>query len=221
MMTDRIRRPPRAVLFDWDNTLVDSWGTIHEAMNTTLRAMAHAEWTFEETQERVRRSLREAFPEMFGERWEEARRIFYDRFREIHLQLLATCEGAAELIAELADCGIYLGVVSNKSGDHLRREAAHLGWDRVFGSLVGATDAARDKPSAEPVAMALAGSGVATGPDVWFVGDTGIDMECAYNSGLLPVLVREAAPQPGEFADHAPRLHFHSCSGLAALVRTF
>jgi phosphoglycolate phosphatase len=105
--------------------------------------------------------------------------------------------------------------------DHLRREAAHLGWDRVFGSLVGATDAARDKPSAEPVAMALAGSGITTGPDVWFVGDTGIDMECAYNSGLLPVLVREAAPQRGEFADHAPRLHFHSCSGLAALVRTF
>ena len=24
---------PRAILFDWDNTLVDSWATIHEALN--------------------------------------------------------------------------------------------------------------------------------------------------------------------------------------------
>jgi phosphoglycolate phosphatase len=190
-------------------------------MNTTLRAMAHPEWTFAETQERVRRSLREAFPEMFGERWEDARKIFYARFREIHLELLATCAGAGEAVAELADCGVYLGVVSNKSGEHLRREAAHLGWDRYFGRIVGATDAARDKPAVEPVRMALAGSGVELGPDVWFVGDTGIDMECARNACLFPVLVREAPPQPGEFDGNAPRLHFHSCSGLAALVRTF
>ena len=26
---------PRAILFDWDNTLVDSWVTIHEALNIT------------------------------------------------------------------------------------------------------------------------------------------------------------------------------------------
>ena len=26
-------KPPRAILFDWDNTLVDSWGTIHDALN--------------------------------------------------------------------------------------------------------------------------------------------------------------------------------------------
>ena len=25
-------RSPRAILFDWDNTLVDTWATIHEAL---------------------------------------------------------------------------------------------------------------------------------------------------------------------------------------------
>ena len=53
---------PKAVLFDWDGTLVNSWPIIHESMNQTLKAMGHAEWTIEETNERVRRSLREAFP---------------------------------------------------------------------------------------------------------------------------------------------------------------
>ena len=31
--------PPRAILFDWDNTLVDSWATIHEALNFVMAAM--------------------------------------------------------------------------------------------------------------------------------------------------------------------------------------
>ena len=29
---------PRAILFDWDNTLVDSWPTILDALNTTFEA---------------------------------------------------------------------------------------------------------------------------------------------------------------------------------------
>jgi len=65
-------RRPRAILFDWDNTLVDTWVTIHEALNFLMRAMDRPEWSLAETRERVRLSLREAFPLYFGERWEEA-----------------------------------------------------------------------------------------------------------------------------------------------------
>ena len=65
-------RPPRAILFDWDNTLVDSWATIHEALNFLMRAMDKPEWTLADTKGKVRLSLREAFPMHFGERWEEA-----------------------------------------------------------------------------------------------------------------------------------------------------
>lgn len=209
---------PRAVLFDWDNTLVDTWATIHDAMNTTLGAMDRPLWTLDETRERVRRSLRETFPEMFGQRWEAARDIFYRRFREIHLETLTVCPGAEALLRSLSARGVYLGVVSNKSGDHLRRESTHLGWDRYFGRLVGATDAARDKPAIEPVAMALEGSGVAPGPEVWFVGDTWVDVECARNAGCVAVLVREGAPGLDEFGGTAPTWHFEDCRRLAALV---
>ena len=76
-------RHPRAILFDWDNTLVDSWATIHEALNFLMRAMDKPEWSMAETRERVRLSLRDAFPVIFGERWEAAREIYLDRFRAI------------------------------------------------------------------------------------------------------------------------------------------
>ena len=38
-MGAELLRLPQAALFDWDNTLVDTWPVIHEAMNTTLSAM--------------------------------------------------------------------------------------------------------------------------------------------------------------------------------------
>jgi phosphoglycolate phosphatase len=66
---------PRAILFDWDNTLIDSWPTIHAATNVVLDAMGLPTWTLEEAKVRVRHSLRDTFPKMFGDRWEEANPI--------------------------------------------------------------------------------------------------------------------------------------------------
>ena len=211
---------PRAILFDWDNTLVDSWGTIHEALNFLMRAMGVAEWSLAETRQRVRLSLREAFPIYFGERWEEARDIYLDRFRAIHLERLTALPGREAMLRLLAGQGIYLGVVSNKTGELLRREVARLGWTELFGSIVGAGDAPIDKPACEPVHLALAPSGVSAGDEVWFVGDTAIDMECARNSGCVAVLLA-ASPSPEElareFARFAPHLSF---ADEASLFRT-
>lgn len=179
---------PRAIIFDWDNTLVDAWPAVHDALNTALAAMDQPTWTLDETRARVRKSLRDSFPEMFGSRWTDARKIFYDRYTRVHLDHLVPLEGAAEGVAWLASQGLYLGIVSNKAGSYLRQEAVALGWDSYFGKIVGATDAKFDKPDPAPVEMALDGSGIGAGPDVWFVGDAAIDVECALNAGLTPVV---------------------------------
>jgi phosphoglycolate phosphatase len=208
---------PRAILFDWDNTLVDSWATIHEALNFLMRAMDKPEWSFADTKERVRLSLREAFPLHFGERWEEARDIYLERFRTIHLERLAPLSGREALLRELTGQGIFLGVVSNKTGDLLRREVARLGWLEYFGSVVGAGDAPADKPACEPVHLALAPSGVPAGPEVWFVGDTAVDIECARNSGCVAVLLAQAMPAEAfarEFSRFVPELSFLDGEGL-------
>ncbi|HEY3910083.1 MAG TPA: HAD-IA family hydrolase [Stellaceae bacterium] len=209
---------PRAILFDWDNTLVDSWATIHEALNLVMAAMEKPPWSLEETKRRVRLSLRESFPVHFGARWEEARDIYLDHFRAIHLDRLASLPGCGELLQGLAAEGIFLGVVSNKTGALLRREADRLGWSRYFGRLVGAGDAAVDKPDAAPVRLALAPSGIAAGEAVWFVGDTGVDMECAKNSGCVPVLLG-GEPAADELSECAPRLVFSNPAALFRCVR--
>lgn len=208
---------PRAIIFDWDNTLVDSWGTIHDALNFLMTAMAQPLWTIEQTRERVRLSLRESFPRIFGDRWEEAQRIYLDRFRAIHLERLTPLPGRADMLRELA-AGHYLAVVSNKTGAVLRNEAAHLGWSALFGSIVGAGDAHTDKPHWAPVELALQPSGIKPGPDVWFVGDTAVDMQCALASGCIPVLLGEPESHD-EFAKFPPHIQVADSAGLFGALR--
>lgn len=209
---------PRAVLFDWDNTLVDSWAIIHDAMNHTLAAFDMPLWTMAEIRSRVRRSMRESFPALFGPRWEEAGKVFYDRFEDIHVARLEPLPGAGELISALDAAGFQLGVVSNKKGDLLRREADHLGWSRHFFQLVGAGDAVADKPHSAPVTMALVGSGIEPGPEVWFVGDADIDMETAHAAGCMAILVRAEPPGIHEFSAYPPALHVPDREALSKLV---
>ena len=213
---------PRAVIFDWDNTLVDSWGCIHASVNVTLEAMGHPSWTLDEARKRMRRSMRDSFPELFGHRWEEARTIFYDHFAAHHMKHLKPLPGAESLLKAFHERGVYLAVVSNKTGGYLRREADALDWTGYFGRLVGAADAKADKPAVAPVALALEPAGLSVAGlergQTWFVGDADIDMECAHAARCLPVLVGSNADS--DFSRFPPALQFDSCLTLCDLVRS-
>jgi len=213
-------RPPQAIIFDWDNTLVDTWTTIHAALAVTFEAMDQTPWTLEETRQRVRYSMRESFPKLFGSRWEDAVRIFYEAFERLHLESLMPFPGAQDMLQTLSERNVLLGVVSNKTGRYLREEAAHLGWDGFFHAVVGAGDAANDKPAVDPLLMALDGSMISPGETVWFVGDAGIDMEIAYRANCVPVLMREALPEGLEFEEFQPKVHLRRCMELATYVAT-
>ncbi|QQS12678.1 MAG: HAD family hydrolase [Rhodospirillales bacterium] len=210
---------PKALVFDWDNTLVDTWPVITTCYNATFAHFGMPPWTEAETRARAHKSLRDAFPELFGPaRWEEAREVFYATFRVVHLDRLRAKDGAGEMLRGLRERGLYLAVVSNKMGPALRIEAGHLGWSGYFERIVGATDTARDKPAPDPVARALEPAGFGPDHSVWFVGDTAIDLECAHNTGCLPVLIRDEPPEPLEFERHPPAFHVRDCHALWKLI---
>ncbi len=208
---------PKAALFDWDNTLVDSLIPIHRALEGTFREMGQQPWTLEEARRRVGRSLRETFPILFGDRWEEATEIFYRNFGRDHLGELRPMPGAQDLLDALSDIGVFVAIVSNKNGDFLRQEVTHLGWAGYFRQIVGANDASRDKPAMEPVILALTGSGVDPGVNVWFVGDNALDVDCAHASGCTAIILRGELDEAEESIGQAWR--FDDCRALAKLVR--
>ncbi len=210
---------PRALLFDWDSTLVDNWTAIHAAMNVTLGRFRQQTWTVEQCKARVKTSLRDAFPRLFAGQSDLALQTYLEAYERIHLQHLAEMPSAGAMLDAAQEIGLYLGIVSNKTGPNLRQEVEHLGWTPRFSRIVGATDALRDKPAPDPVHLALGDSGVSPGPDVWFIGDTDIDMLCARNSGCTGVLLNLEAPS-AEIAAAGPAHHVPDCVGFARLLTT-
>lgn len=182
---------PKAVLFDWDNTLVNTWPVIHAALHHTFKEMLLQPWSLDEVKMKVRHSMRDSFPLVFGEKWEKAGKIYQDYYLKTHLEKLEPLPQAEETLRFLKEKNIYTAVVSNKRGHSLRLESSHIGWDSLFDTVVGADDAQRDKPYCDPVELALLPSGVEAGPDVWFIGDSEIDLECARITNCSPILFGE------------------------------
>lgn len=187
---------PKAVIYDWDNTLVDTWPLIQHAIDTTMIAMNKEPWGLEKVRNEVHKSMRESFPEIFGDDWVKAGEIYKTTYRSIHLDKIELLPGAAQLIETLNQAGVLQFVVSNKIGATLRKEAKKIAVAQKFFAVIGATDANADKPSAAPVELALMGSGIDPKKDeVWFIGDTIADIECAYNSGCRPIVYAHSSNQ--------------------------
>jgi len=180
---------PRAVIFDWDNTLIDSWGAIGEAMNHTRKSFGQSAWTRQEVITNCVRSARDSFPEWFGDRWQEATDIFYVRFSEVQMQSLAPLPGAEAMLRWLKGKHVPAYVVSNKNGEYLRREVKALQWGDLFVAVAGATDAPRDKPARDHVDFVLKKGGTVADKAIWFAGDSATDMLCARNAGCTPVFI--------------------------------
>jgi phosphoglycolate phosphatase len=208
-------KKPKAVLFDWDNTLVNTWPVIHEALNKTFTELGHAPWPMDIVKQRVARSMRDSFPEIFGEDWQAAGEKYQSNFRAIHLERLKALEGAETMLAYLRKQPVYMAVVSNKKGVNLRLEVEHIKWGHFFDKVVGADDTPRDKPAPDMVYAALEGSGIKAGPDVWFVGDSHVDMECANAAGCVPVWYGEL---PGKL-EHAFHRSIGTHSELTDILR--
>lgn len=211
---------PQAVVFDWDNTLVDTWPVIHASLVETLEAMGHAPWSLQETKDNVSKSLRDAFPALFGDRWEEARDVYYTAFERVHLDRLVPLDNALETLDHLRETSMPSALVSNKTGRYLRREVEHLGWGNFFECVIGAGDAPRDKPSPESLEMALAPTGQSIGPAIWFVGDSRSDLELAHNTGCTGILVH---PDPDRtknaFSDCPPRCQVANLEQLTYVLK--
>jgi phosphoglycolate phosphatase len=211
--------PPRAVLFDWDNTLVENWLTVQAALNVALAAAGMAPLSLEQVKHQARFSAREIFPSLFGENWQDARATFLSHFRTHHLSGLSLMEGAESLLATFRELDLPIAIVSNKQGDVLRREIEHLGWNGHFRAVIGAQDAIRDKPDPAPAYLALDRLRLIAGPDVWFVGDTDVDMRTACAAGLTPVLIGPGPADRDLLIGAEPVLRCDNCIDLMGFVR--
>ncbi len=190
-MTQQTIIAPKAFIFDWDNTLVDSWDMIYDIINHTLKTFRGETWPMEKIKESTHLSAKDNFPKIFGDKAEEALaelRRYAEENHTRYLDSLKIMPGALNLLKYLKAEKIPCAIVSNKHAKRLRLEVEHMGWNDYFTAVYGSTDFPHDKPNPYPAERAIEANKVAA-IHTWFVGDTPADWDCARNSACHPIAV--------------------------------
>ncbi|WP_168464237.1 HAD family hydrolase [Wolbachia endosymbiont of Ctenocephalides felis wCfeT] len=174
-----------AVVFDWDNTLVDTQDNILNAIQHTIDLMGYSNKIADRNSHESRKSYMFA---LFGDQWKKANQIYQKYLDNALLQNITLNEGVEEMLKTLKNHNVYLAIVSNKKNTNLCEEVAHFKLDSYFDRIVGSGDTAEDKPSATPLLFALEEFILPVNKEnVFFVGDSITDIFCAQNANCLPI----------------------------------
>lgn len=183
------------IIFDLDGTLADTREDIADAVNLVRKFFKLPSLMFEEVVSYVGGGLGLLMTKSMQDSPEVDHTEACDKFTEYYNQNLTVkthlYEGAAEVIAELAERGYYLAVLSNKPGQMCRAITAHFGLDKHLLTTMGGGDTATKKPEPEGIYEIIKRAeriGFKREPDnIWMIGDHHTDMKAAENAALKSV----------------------------------
>ena len=196
-----------AVVFDFDDTLADTWAARTEALRQAFAAAGITTPAAEAFLAAARgRPLNEALDGFDGGRGEELG-LFAAYRRAYWLKgpgLISLYDGVPELLEGLASGGLHLGLLTSKTREMMvegRRagagfEMAELGIDRYFPHVVGFEDVARHKPHPEGLERLLTALG-SMPAETLVVGDSSNDALAGRDAGCWSCLAGWGVP-PGE-----------------------
>ncbi|PYQ03965.1 MAG: hypothetical protein DMF82_11895 [Acidobacteria bacterium] len=208
-------RPLRAVLLDWDGTIVDS---AEATFRCYVRLFDSYQIPFD--RERFHQTYSPAWYgtyEALGlprESWEEAD----ERWLGFYAAEESVClTGVREALARLQQAGIALGIVTSGERQRVTRELRGLGLTEMFPVVVAADDVRKRKPDPEPLVLALARMRVAAS-EAAYVGDSPEDVEMARAAGVYVVGVPGPFPNREQLKASAPDLVADSLDGAVGAL---
>lgn len=176
--------PLRAVLFDFDGTLADSYAAITASVNHVRAAHGLPAMSVDEVRRHVGRGLPYLLEHCVpGMDLEADTR----RYREHHPSVLESgtvlLPGAADTLRELHGRGLALAICSNKPKPFTQTLVEILGIAPYLTAVFGPQDVPRPKPAPDMLTHAIHTLGVAA-DDALYVGDMTVDIETARAAGI-------------------------------------
>ena len=177
-----------AILFDLDGTLTDTLADIADAMNRALRMHGLPEHPVDAYRMMVGNGAAMLARRAVGERQELAADVLrdYQRRYETHsLVRTRPYEGMPEALRALKARGLRLAVLSNKPDADSRLVVSHFFGGALFDIVQGQKPGVPAKP--DPTAALAIAEALGVPPAEWlYLGDSGVDMDCAVRAGMRP-----------------------------------
>ena len=174
----------RAVLFDFDGTLADSYAAITASVNHVLSHYGHTNLAEAQVRTLVGHGLESLMQTILPDRDPgEAARLYREHHPSVmksHTRLLA---GVPEGLATLQSHGIRMGICSNKPSYFTRQLVQMFDLLPYFDVVMGPDDAGVAKPDPAMIYQSLARLDVLMDQAV-YVGDMEVDIETGRNAGI-------------------------------------
>ncbi len=210
--------PIRAVLFDFDGTLVDSYPAIAASVNHVRAVHGLPPLPEAEVRRHVGRGpaylIAHTVPGADVEAGVARYRAHHPSVMETGTALLP---GAAEALAALKAAGLLEAICSNKPVAFTRRLVVLLGLAPYLDAVLGPEDVPRPKPAPDMLRAGLARLGVAPG-EALYVGDMVVDIETARAAGTRVWVVPTGSDERDRLAAARPDRLLDDLHGLRALA---
>jgi phosphoglycolate phosphatase len=181
--------PVRAIVFDLDGTLVDSYRPITTSLNYTRAQFGMLPLGLAEIRSRVGRGLEHLIGELVGpDRVEQGVQLFRRRYSEIYADQTVGLPGVVKTLRGLREAGYSMAVASNKPTRFSQPILQRVGMLPFIGCVQGPDLVAAAKPEPAMILRCLELLHV-TRCEAVYVGDMLLDVESAARAGLPVILV--------------------------------
>jgi HAD superfamily hydrolase (TIGR01549 family) len=197
------RKPLRAVLFDWDGTLVNSADKTYHCYVHVFGGfgIGFDRARFEQTYSPDWRKTYAAVG-LPREHWPLADARWIDCYQGTESALIS---GTPEALARIRAHNLRQGIVSSGEGRRVRRELETLGVAGFFEAVVCGGETARRKPDPEPLVVALDRLGLDPA-EAAYVGDSPEDVQMARAASVYTVGIPGGFPNRQALTASAPDL---------------
>jgi phosphoglycolate phosphatase len=208
-------RPPRAVLFDFDGTLADSYPAITASVNHVRARHGLPPLPEVEVRRHVGRGPEHLITHTVpGADVEEAVGCYRAHHPSVMHAGTRLLPGAAEMLAALRSRGLRLALCSNKPRRFTDALLAGLGIARLFDAVLGPEDVPRPKPAPDMLTAALTRLKVAAA-EALYVGDMVVDIQTAREAGVRVWVVPTGSEERAVLAAARPDRLLESLHALA------
>ena len=175
-----------AVLFDLDGTTIDTLADLIETVNVVLAKNGYPQRTDDEIRGFLSNGTRRLVADAAGGNPDEEEiNKLVDDYKSYYMthccDLSKPYAGIPELLRELRDNGIFLGIVTNKVDEIACKMAKHY-FPGLFRVVVGQKDEIPHKPAPNMMECAMAHLGVDK-EQCFYIGDSEVDVATAKNVG--------------------------------------